>query len=353
MTWCAVSTGRRVLRTPPANRYSTLLPRGTLVVEAPFPEADAQPGVQTLVDVSRDILWPNRLRLRVDRRGILLFEHLQGDTSTHAAVRFPVPEVGSALRYSLSWNAPQRIGLITVEDLGTGTATQRVFDAPRPWCYGDAAALAGGAGYVDANVIALAVSDRVEPTGLFGGFAQGTLIDTPDGPRPIETLKQGDHVQTSEHGVQPIRGIASYFAPSVGHFAPVHLTAPFFGLERDLTVAADHRLLVSGADAEYLFGAEEVLIEAHYLRRIAAPLPKVRPALARYLHVLLDAHVCISVGGGWAESLFVGDLAGQPARHATSILADTPARLLPRHGRIASPQLRGYEANVLVSALCA
>ncbi|MEL7116521.1 MAG: Hint domain-containing protein, partial [Pseudomonadota bacterium] len=134
---------------------------------------------------------------------------------------------------------------------------------------------------------------------------------------------------------------------------PIALHAPFFGLERDLTVAPDHRLLVWGADAEYLFGAEEVLIEARYLNRFASGLPKHRPATQRYVHVLIGSHVCLSVGGGWGESLYLGDLADHPARHAMSPLRRIPSSELPRHTAMVGPELGGYEAAVLVSSLCA
>ena len=36
-------------------------------------------------------------------------------------------------------------------------------------------------------------------------FAEGTLIDTKDGPRAIETLEDGDMIETRDGGLQPLR----------------------------------------------------------------------------------------------------------------------------------------------------
>lgn len=36
-------------------------------------------------------------------------------------------------------------------------------------------------------------------------YAPGTLIDTPDGPRPVQTLQPGDLLLTLDHGPQLIR----------------------------------------------------------------------------------------------------------------------------------------------------
>jgi hypothetical protein len=323
-----------------------------LLVELPFQTEDIED--QTLFDVRRQVPWRSQIKLQLSAKGRARFEHRQGAQLSAVEVAFQPPEPGSHIRLTLCWHAPRRVGVLAVEDLGRGTCSYAVYEAPQPLSSADCADLARpGRSRLDRNLTALAVSDRVEPIRLGGGFTQGTQIDTPSGPRPVETLQTGDEVQTSAHGVQPIRGIVSYEAPSVGRLAPMRVAAPFFGLTRDLSLAQDHRLLVMGADSEYLFGQEEVLIEARHLSRIAGPLDKRRPPVQRYVHVLLDAHVCVSVGGGWAESLYLGDLRTQPLDHAMSMLADVPRQRLPRHTHVAGPLLRGYEAAVLVSALCA
>jgi len=351
MSWRAISDGRRVLRKPDPEAAQELLPRGTFLVELPFLADGTQR--QVIVDLHRKVPWEHRFRLTLGAAGDLLLEAHHGHVTKNAFAEISNLHQGDDLRITVSWNAPERIGLISIENLKQKTSAIKVFTDPLPWTLGDAAFLAAGGSAIDPNVTVIAVSDTIEPTGLAGGFVAGTMVDTPHGPKQIETLKAGDEVQTSEHGVQPIRQVVSYEVPSAGWFAPIHLTAPFFGLERDLAVAPDHRLLVSGIDAEYLFGTEEVLIEAHYLKRLAQPVRKTKPATVRYVHIIMDAHVCLSLGGAWGESLYLKDMSQKPAQHAVSFLANTPLHELPKHTRVAGPQLQGYEAIVLVSALCA
>ena len=353
MSWIAISDGRRVLRTPDVGDVDRLLSVGTIISEVAFSAEDQTR--QTVVRWSRDDKWQRDFHISLGPLGDILVEHRQAGAKSYAFMKFPKPDPGAELRITLSWHAPERLGLLTVENLATEDFTQKVYEKPHPWLKGDVAALIGNgtARQFDPSVTLFAVSDAIEPVGLARGFAAGTLVDTPNRQKPVEDLQAGDIVQTSEHGMQPIRRIASFEVPSAGRFAPIELTAPFFGLENDLSVAPNHRLLVSGADAEYLFGTDEVLVEAHYLARMAAPLEPSRPATIRYVHVLMDAHVCLSVGGAWGESLYLGNLADDPKRLRTSPLANVPPNELPRHTRIAGPQLKGYEAIVLVSALCA
>lgn len=351
MTWLAIGDGRRVLRSPAPEAHFSLMPRGTLVAELPF---IAEEGRRVrLFDLTRDLPWQNRMQMWLDTAGSVVFEHRQGDSVARAKLTFPAPSPETPLRISVCWHGPERLGLVAVENLTTYASHTTVFQDARPISFGDAAALIGPHAQRHPQICAVAVSDRAEPTGLRGGFAAGTMIDGPHGPRPVETLAPGDPVQTSAHGVQPIRQVVAYDVPSIGRFTPLRLAAPFFGLTEDLVVAHDHRLMVSGPEAEYLFGAEDVLIEARHLNRLAATVERARSPSIRYYHVLLDAHVCLSVSGGWAESLYVGDPTRAPVARATSLVSRLENARSIRHGQIAGPELCGYEAAVLVSALCA
>lgn len=51
-------------------------------------------------------------------------------------------------------------------------------------------------------------------------FAKGTLIDTPAGPRAIETLVPGDPVCTEEGGALPVLWISDRVAPCRARTAP-------------------------------------------------------------------------------------------------------------------------------------
>jgi len=355
LSWVAISDGRRPVVIPEIapDIVAPLMPSGTLIAEVQF---NVESGARQIVaQLDRNVQWRRRFRMSLGETGDLLVEHRQGDTITNSVIRFPRPDREATLRITMSWHAPNRVGLVTVENLDSMESGQAAFEEPHPWPLDDIAALVGqtaGCG-VDPSVTLLAFSDKVEPIGLTSGFAAGTVVDTMNGPCRVERLRPGDLVQTSDHGMQPVRCLATHEVPAFGRFAPVDLRAPFFGLEKDLTVAPDHRLLISGVDAEYLFGSDSVLVEARHLAKMGAYPRRMRPTTIRYFQVLLDAHVCLSVAGAWGESLFLGDLADNPARHAISPLAGIPVKDLPKHTEIASPELRSYEAMVLVSALCA
>lgn len=136
-------------------------------------------------------------------------------------------------------------------------------------------------------------------------FAAGTLIETPDGPRAIETLKVGDPVSTLDEGAQPIRWIGGCETIGQGLHAPVCIGRGVIGNLRDLWVSQNHRVLVRGAQAELLFGAPEVLVAAKHLvdgRRVRI-VPRRR---VTYWHFLLDAHQLVFAEACATESLYPG-----------------------------------------------
>jgi len=124
-------------------------------------------------------------------------------------------------------------------------------------------------------------------------FAQGTCLDTTNGPCPIEKLRVGDMVGTLDHGPKPIRWIGSVRLPTPKHLAPITFAKGALGKNvpnRALTVSPQHRVLVKSKIAKRMFGRSEVLVAAKTL----LGLPKVTQALpmlpVRYWHVLFDRH---------------------------------------------------------------
>jgi hypothetical protein len=136
-------------------------------------------------------------------------------------------------------------------------------------------------------------------------FAKGTLIETPDGPRYIDSLSEGDLVTTLDHGPQRIRWIGGQKMPGTGVNAPVHFAAGALGNIRPLVVSQNHRMLVSGPMAELLFGQAEVLVAAKHL--VNDTTIRIRPcAEVSYHHFLCDAHEVVFAEGCPAESLYPG-----------------------------------------------
>lgn len=350
MSWLAVASGRHPL-VATQDGAGGLVASGSLVIEAAFTARPGRP--QTLVHLKRAAGWNREFRMTLRADGELFVEHRQNRAVTCALLRIAPPGRDAALRVSYSWDGPARRGLLSVETLDAERLDQAFFDDPLPWPVTDIAALTGDECRLDPGLSLIAVSDRIEPVGLPPGLGAGTMVETAAGPRPVRDLERGDLVLTAEHGLQPVRWTISREVPAAGRFAPILLHAPFFGLRSDIMLAPEHRILIEGADAEYLFGSDAVLVEARHLAGVsggwaARPAPTVD-----FVQVILDRHACISAGGTWVETLFLGDPAERPLQLDRSGLSAIPDHLLPRHARIANPQLKPYEAVVLVSALCA
>ena len=147
-------------------------------------------------------------------------------------------------------------------------------------------------------------------------FAEGTLIETVSGPVPVEALCPGDLIATQDNGYQPLRWIGRSTVPAGGDLAPVLIKAGTFGTKRDLRVSPQHRMLLSGAEAQYLFGGTEVMAAASHL--INDHSVRRQPTeLVTYLHLLLDRHEVIFAEGAATESFFPGPQAFDAMSAAT------------------------------------
>lgn len=98
-----------------------------------------------------------------------------------------------------------------------------------------------------------------------GWIGTATPVLTPRGPVAAGTLAPGDRVMTRDQGPVPLLGVTRVTVPSRGNLAPVRLRAPFWGRRTDILVSPDQPVWVGGAEAEYLFGDEEVLVAAREL----------------------------------------------------------------------------------------
>lgn len=138
-------------------------------------------------------------------------------------------------------------------------------------------------------------------------FLEGTLIDTPEGPRQIETLAVGDRVLTLDDGPQPLRWTGRFEAFGRGALAPIRIAKGTFGNRRDLLVSPNHRMLLRSPAAELHFGHSEVLVPAKAL----VDGERVRPVPMRrvvYHHLLLDHHAAVFAESIASETLFLGDI---------------------------------------------
>ena len=136
-------------------------------------------------------------------------------------------------------------------------------------------------------------------------FTPGTLIDTSSGPRAIETLREGDLVRTLDNGDQPIRLMLRGTFRALEGFAPIRFAAGAIGNDRPLIVSPQHRMLITGWQAELYCGQTEVLVAAKHLVN-GTSVTVLEGGTVTYLHMLFDSHQIVFGGGVPSESYFPG-----------------------------------------------
>lgn len=162
-------------------------------------------------------------------------------------------------------------------------------------------------------------------------FCAGTLIQTPDGPRPIETLSVGDMVTVAGARSEKIRWIGQchYDAADLAALVtrrPVRIAKGALGAgvpRRDLLVSRQHRILICSKISERMFGTPDVLIAA--ARLVGLPRISVDHDVSsvHYIHLLLDRHAIILAEGAQAETLLPGPQAlGTLAPHQRAALRE-------------------------------
>ena len=180
-------------------------------------------------------------------------------------------------------------------------------------------------------------------------FCAGTLIETPEGLRAVETLRPNDLVSTLDRGAQPIlwtsvRRVGADRLQALPRQRPVRIVAGALGPglpERDLYVSPQHRILLRSKIAARMFGHAEVLVPAIKL----TPLPGVEQVLPEgpvaYHHFLCRRHEIVRAEGLPCETLLRAEQTvlslSHQARKAWALLRGAgqgPAR--PVQGRRAS-----------------
>ncbi len=200
------------------------------------------------------------------------------------------------------------------------------------------------------------------PQQMSGGvicFTPGTRIETPEGPRLVEELREGDRIQTKDNGAQPIEWVGSRRMTGARLFAmprlrPVRIRAGALGVERpdqELLVSPEHRMMVKGDVAQSLFNLPEVLVSARDLINNSTISVDLAVREVTYIHLLLPQHQVLWANGVETESF-------HPANTSLDMLdAADKSRLLnlnPRvevdplsYGSFARRNLSSSEAAIL------
>ncbi len=137
-------------------------------------------------------------------------------------------------------------------------------------------------------------------------FVAGTQVLTPSGEVPIEDLEVGQMVITKDRGPQPVRWIGTSTRQAKGALAPIRFRKDSIGNHRDLLVSPQHRMLVSGWQAELLFGEDELLVSAVSLVNDNT-IARVEGGEVSYIHLLFDQHEIVFAQGAPSESFHPGE----------------------------------------------
>jgi Ca2+-binding RTX toxin-like protein len=185
-------------------------------------------------------------------------------------------------------------------------------------------------------------------------FASGTKIETQDGPKAVENLRLGDKVLTRDDGYQTLRWIGARAVDGRDKLAPIKFEKGALpGLERDLLVSPQHRMLISGIQSELLFGAPEFLVAAKHLLDMPG-VTEAPQAMVTYYHLMLDRHQILFAEGAETESFYASE------QGLSTISTQSKARLfeafphleddVAAYGETARPCLKAHEARLLTQA---
>jgi len=181
-------------------------------------------------------------------------------------------------------------------------------------------------------------------------FVAGTMIATPNGDIPVETLMPDDLVLTQDDGPQQVRWIGSRAVDAEGDFAPILIRAGTFGTHGDVMVSPLHRILIRDSLAELLFGESEVLVAAKDLVNDRS-VTRMVGGTVTYVHLMFDKHQVVFSDGLATESFLPGP---QTAKSFEAEIIDEICAIFPEldphtgggYSPSARRTLKGYEANL-------
>lgn len=145
-------------------------------------------------------------------------------------------------------------------------------------------------------------------------FVRGALIETESGVVPVEELRAGDKILCADGEYKTLRlalsrKISAREIDANPKLQPVRIMAGALGHgmpQRDLLVSRQHRMLVSSAICERMFGLEQVLVSAIKLTSLPGIFVDPDHGEVEYFHLLFDHHEVIFAEGAPTESFFTG-----------------------------------------------
>ncbi|WP_291841192.1 Hint domain-containing protein [Limimaricola sp.] len=333
--FCPQGLGRPAPSTPADP--DALLPRGTLMLA--FEVDPMQQGDLIRLDTHQP--WPCGLMLGLGPRGSVHLTQWQGNQIVTAALPTDLGAVRESTVISYSWDAPTRIGTLSLWLPDRRQLFQADVIGPLPLSYRMAAALMtlpDGCPLAP-GVSFLALSDRVEPAGPTATIDGAAPVATPRGVVPMGRLQPGEVVLTGDGDIAQVRWAGWQDLPARGPFAPLVLRAPYYGARENVTIAPCQRLVLRGSGVEYLFARDRVGAAARHLRHDRAIVPAPPVLVKRWHQVLLDRPASLMLAGVEMEGLDAAPLLANPGTWGSSLLAGMPNEWRPR-GRFQDTTLR-------------
>ena len=181
-------------------------------------------------------------------------------------------------------------------------------------------------------------------------FTTGVRIKTEDGEVAVEDLTVGQLVHTLDHGLQPIRWIGRRTVKAERDFAPVMIKKAALDNTRDLRVSPQHRMLITGWQAEVLFGEPQVLVPAKDLVN-GDTIFVQEGGDVEYFHIMFDNHQIIFGDGAPSESFYPNEMALNNVEEAvrSEIFSLFPEleKAPESYGLAARPTLQPHESRLL------
>lgn len=191
-------------------------------------------------------------------------------------------------------------------------------------------------------------------------FTKGCMLDTPDGERAVETLRIGDLVNTLDHGPQPIRWIGSHRLPRAvltdhPKFKPILLRKDALGTgmpSRDIHLSPQHRIVVTGWQAELLFGDHEILVPACKLVNDHSIMIDHNTDGICYFHLMFDSHEIVMADGLATESYLPGicdDDAAEVQQEIEALFPNLSSTIKSLTARICISDKRAFALGAMIA----
>lgn len=190
-------------------------------------------------------------------------------------------------------------------------------------------------------------------------FAPGTRIATPSGSRLIESLHEGDLVQTKDNGPQEVQWIGAKRMTGARLFSlpklrPIRIRSGALGEgapQGDLLVSPDHKFVVRGPVAQALFNTPEVLVSARELENGDSIATDYNLREVTYMHLMLPKHEILFANGVETESFHpadadIGALQDEDRSRLSAVIPDLVTQPYS-YGAHARRQLSASEAAIL------